>query len=53
MKIYTNKFKCVFCGRVIGEYSNKNKQRAIRNWASACIECLKKLIKKSVTKKRK
>ena len=51
-KIYNESFKCCKCGKVIGEYSSKNKQRVIKSWASICLKCLRKYekIKREIDK---
>ena len=45
MKIYTQKFRCAKCRKVIGEYSEKNKERTIKSWVSVCYTCFKTMEK--------
>ena len=44
MKIYTKHFGCVICKKIVGEYSEKNKERNVRSWTSVCLKCFKKYL---------
>ncbi len=47
--LYTEKFSCAICRKLIEEYAKGNKSRVIKSWLSICCSCYRK-IEKQVAK---
>ena len=45
-KIYTQKFKCAICRKIIGEYAESNRERTIKSWFSVCMSCWRNIEKR-------
>lgn len=48
-KIYTEKYICYRCKKVVAEHSKTNKIRAVKSYATICLICLKEILKKGNT----